>query len=103
MNKEQIIMMCKTLSQRMGVTMPTIRFQKMKNKWASCSIERKILTLNKDVINLPEESVRYILIHELLHLKIPTHNRLFRAFLGVYFPEWQEVHQQLVFYMERVK
>ncbi len=102
MNREQIIIVCKELSQRIGVKMPKIRFQKMKNKWASCSIEKGILTLDKDVITLPEKYVKYILVHELLHLKMPRHNKLFRAFLGVYFPEWEKVHQQLVSYESNV-
>ncbi len=76
--------------------MPRLRFQSMKNKWASCSIDNKILTLDKRVFELSPECVRYILIHELLHLKIPRHNRLFRVMLGVYFPEWEDVHQKII-------
>ena len=96
MNKEEVVYLCKELSRKMKVEMPRIRFQNMKKKWASCSIENKILTLDKKVFELSSECVRYILIHELLHLKIPRHNKLFRIMLSVYHPEWEDVHQKIV-------
>jgi predicted metal-dependent hydrolase len=30
-----------------------------------------------------------VIVHELLHLKIPHHNRLFRALLRAYLAKWR--------------
>jgi hypothetical protein len=61
----------------------------MRRKWASIS-SKGTLTLARDLLQLPKDLVDHIICHELLHLKIPTHNRGFHAMLSAYIPDWQE-------------
>jgi len=37
----------------------------------------------------PPECLEYILVHELVHLLEPTHNRRFIAFMDHFMPKWQ--------------
>jgi len=66
----------------------------MKNKWGSCST-RGILTLSRDLLKFPTKCVEYVIVHELLHLIIPNHNKTFKTLLYVYLPEWEEIHEYL--------
>jgi len=48
------------------------------------------LTLARDLVRLPRSLVEYVVIHELLHLRAPHHNRAYRLLLDRYVPDWQE-------------
>ena len=65
------------------------QLKRMKSKWASCSPEKSV-TFNSLLINMPKEFVDYVICHELLHLKVPNHDKLFKNLLSAYMPNWQE-------------
>lgn len=33
----------------------------------------------------------YVIVHELLHLRLPTHGKLFKALMTTYVPKWREL------------
>lgn len=72
--------------KRIGVTPKEIHIRPMKRKWASCSSSGR-LTFNTELLKQPAEFRTEVIIHELLHLKIPNHGRLFRALLQAYLKE----------------
>jgi hypothetical protein len=65
------------------------QLKRMKSKWASCS-RGKSVNFNSLLINMPKEFVDYVICHELLHLKVPNHSKLFKNLLAAYMPDWQE-------------
>lgn len=70
-----------------------IRIQKMKNKWGSCSTGGTI-TLAEDLINQEESFQNYVIVHELLHLRVPAHGRLFKALMSIHVPGWQKMDEK---------
>ncbi len=52
----------------------------MRKKWASCSTAGRI-TFSSDLLEQPPDFRRFVIIHELLHLKVPNHGKLFKALL----------------------
>jgi predicted metal-dependent hydrolase len=58
----------------------------MKRKWASCS-SRGRLTFDADLLRQPAERRAEVIVHELLHLRVPNHGPLFRALLRAYLSE----------------
>ena len=77
-----------TWAQRLEVAnrIREIHLRPMKRKWASCS-SRGRLTFDVDLLRQPARFRREVIVHELLHLKIPNHGRLFRALLKAYLQE----------------
>lgn len=79
-------------ARRLGVEPKEIRIREMKNKWASCSSAGR-LTFARELLWEPGPVRTAVIIHELLHLKIPRHTKLFRALLSAYFhgkyPEYE--------------
>ena len=73
-------------ASRLGVEPKEIRIRRMKRKWASCSSAGR-LTFDQDLLRQPGPVRTAVIIHELLHLKIPRHTKLFRALLSSYFHE----------------
>ncbi len=73
----------------------------MKEKIASLSIDTRILRLNRNVVEkLDEEELRYILLHELIHLKVNdvNHGLLFMKELEKYleFEKTREIEIEII-------
>ena len=73
-------------ARRIGVEPKEIRIRRMKRKWASCSSAGR-LTFDVELLRQPGPVRTAVIIHELLHLKIPRHTKLFRVLLSAYFHE----------------
>ena len=65
-----------------------VRVQRMTRKWGSCSAAG-VITLAIDLDDQEERFQDFVIAHELLHLKVPNHSRLFRALMTVYVPDWR--------------
>jgi hypothetical protein len=71
---------------RIGVEPREIRVRPMKNKWASCSTHGR-LTFDQELLYKPADFRARVIVHELLHLKVPNHGRVFRALVKAYLDE----------------
>lgn len=63
--------------------------QDMRTKWASCS-RSGTLTFSRDLLRESRFFGEHVIVHELLHLMVPNHGRLFRSLLPTYVPEADE-------------
>jgi len=70
-------------AQEIGVTPKEIHIREMKNKWASCS-SRGRLTFSYALLNQTEEARAKAIVHELLHLRYSSHNKMFKSMLRAY-------------------
>ena len=79
---------------RIGVRVRRIQVRAMERKWASMSTAGN-LTINAELLALPAELGEYVIVHELVHLLIPNHGKVFKSFMYAYMPDWQERERQL--------
>lgn len=70
-------------AKRIGVEPREIRLRLMKNKWASCSSNGR-LTFNSEILSQPATFRSEAVVHELLHLKVPNHGKLFKNLMRTY-------------------
>ena len=82
------------LHDLIGVKVREIHLRQMQRKWASISMKGR-LTLNTDLLNLPETLTEYVIVHELVHLLAPNHGKLFKSFMSAYLPDWEERQESL--------
>ena len=73
---------------RLSVEPQLIRIRRMVRKWGSCSSNGTI-TLAADLIDRSEAFQDFVVVHELLHLRIPNHARLFKATMSAHVPQWK--------------
>jgi len=73
---------------RLKVEPNQIRLQNMKRKWASCSTGGWVC-FSTDLLCEKRDFQEYVIVHELLHLQVPNHGRLFKSLLKAYLPEWE--------------
>ena len=70
-------------ADRLEVEPIAIHVTAMRRKWASCSSRGRV-TFDTELLALPEAFRREVIVHELLHLRVPNHGALFRALLDTY-------------------
>jgi predicted metal-dependent hydrolase len=85
-------------ADRIGVKPVEIRLRPMRRKWASCS-SRGRLTFDTALLRCECEFGDFVIVHELLHLQVPNHGKLFKSLLTALIPGWHRFegrHQQHV-------
>ena len=81
-------------AERIGVRVREIHLRQMQRKWASISMKGR-LTLNTELLDLPEALTEFVIVHELVHLLVPNHGRLFKGYMSAYLPDWEERQDRL--------
>lgn len=66
-----------------------VRVQRMNRKWGSCSTAGTV-TLAIDLDDESGSFQDFVIAHELLHLKVRNHGKLFKALLTAHVPGWRE-------------
>ena len=67
----------------------------MTSKWGTCNIEERKIWLNLQLAKKPVECLEYIILHELIHLRVKNHTADFSALLDKYMPFWREIKKKL--------
>lgn len=76
-------------ADRMHINLLQIRIGSMSRKWASISTIGR-LTLSNDLLKIPKELGEFVIVHELVHLLVPNHGKVFKSFMFAYLPDWEE-------------
>lgn len=78
---------------RLRVNPRVVHVREMRRKWGSCSV-RGTITLSWDLTREDARFQDYVVVHELLHLRVRNHGRLFKALMEAHVPHWQRfVHR----------
>ena len=67
----------------------------MKTKWGSCTKNKAKLWFNLQLVKKPIECIEYVVLHELIHLRVEKHNNEFKNLMHQYMPDWQERKNRL--------
>ena len=70
-------------ARKIDVEPREIHVRPMTRKWASCS-SRGRLTFDTELLQQPAPFRSEAIVHELLHLKVPNHGKLFSALMKAY-------------------
>ncbi len=87
--------------REMGGRLNHTHFRMMKTKWASCSPKRN-LTINTAMKYLPDHLIKYVIWHEITHLKEKRHNGQFWKTLSKRFSNYQDLERDLFVYWFQV-
>jgi predicted metal-dependent hydrolase len=65
-----------------------VRVRRFRTKAASSNIKTRTIYINKDLLDLGEDIIKYLLLHELLHIKLQSkyHDERFYAMLHFFIP-----------------
>jgi predicted metal-dependent hydrolase len=83
-----------TWAQKLEVPMVGLAVRPMATKWASCSSNGH-LSFSTDLLCLDPALWDYVIVHELLHLSVPNHGKLFKALLRAHLGDWERAAARL--------
>jgi predicted metal-dependent hydrolase len=92
--RETLVPWLERISEETGYRCAKVRIRGQRTRWGSCSTGRAI-SLNYQLLFLPPEWVRYILIHELCHTAQMNHSRAFWALVARHVPDVQTSRKAL--------
>jgi predicted metal-dependent hydrolase len=81
-------------ADRLDVNVRAVSFRKMRRKWASCSTAGR-LTFDESLLKKPHDVQDYVIVHELLHLRVPNHGRLWKSLMRVHLGEYETLEAKL--------
>ena len=75
---------------RLRVRPKVVHIRPMTRKWASCS-EAGRLTFSRELLRQRRAFREAVIVHELLHLRIPNHGKLFKSLMSAHVPGWRQI------------
>lgn len=78
-----------------GVKANKWSIKQMKTIWGSCNHRTKNILFNLELIKKPLHCIEYVVVHELLHIKVRLHNKEYISLLNKYFPNWKQIKDEL--------
>jgi predicted metal-dependent hydrolase len=73
---------------RLRVEPRLVRVREMSRKWGSCSTSG-VVTIASDLADQEAGFQDFVIAHELLHLRVPNHGKLFKALMTAHVPDWR--------------
>jgi len=81
-------------AQKLDATAVSIVVRPMKTKWASCSTSGR-LTFDASLPNMSDELQDYVIVHELLHFRIPNHGKLWKSLMRAHLGDYEKLEDAL--------
>lgn len=72
-----------------SLVFPQLKLRTMTSRWGSCHPYKKIITLNRRLIEAPRHCIEQVVAHEFCHFVHPDHSKDFYALLQRIYPEWR--------------
>lgn len=100
---------CKTISAQFNkifikhyqnsVLLPTVVIKRVENKWGMCRREIAtndiLITINTNLVHYPPKYMKYIIHHEIVHIKHNNHGNKFWTLVGDKVPDCQLLKKKL--------
>ena len=82
-----------------GLKCSTWQIRKMKTRWGSCNVKTRKIWFNLHLAKTNTRCLEYIILHELLHIKIANHGAKFKEHMDYYMPSWRGIQKELKQYI----
>jgi predicted metal-dependent hydrolase len=85
---------CYEAAKKLDIGFPKLSVKKMSKRWGSCGKSGDII-LNTELVKAPIYCIDYVIMHELCHLRVHTHNNEYYRLLSKYMPDWEKRKERL--------
>lgn len=77
-----------------GLKPNRVKLRQINYAWGSCS-SKKNITISKKLIYYSKHAIRYVILHELCHLKYMNHRKEFWNLIETYMPDYKDAKKEL--------
>ena len=92
--EKKLNIICKDLITKTKLIPNKIRIRNIKYAWGTCSANKNI-TINLKLVDKTDEEIKYVVLHELCHLKYMNHSNRFWNLVEKYMPNYKEIRKKL--------
>jgi len=93
-NRDEFKKEVKKFADKIDIKVKSLKFRPMKNKWASCSTKGN-LNFNLDLLKMDKSAGKYVIVHELLHFRVPNHGKLWKSLMRAYLGRYELIEKTL--------
>ena len=93
-NRDEFKTRVRAWAAKLDVQAHAIYIRPMRRKWASCSTAGT-LSFNDELLDMDTELGDYVIVHELLHVAVPNHGKLWKALMRAHLGDYEKSEQQL--------
>ena len=79
---------------KLEVEVVRLAVRPMRSKWASCSSNGH-LNFNSELLDYRPAVWDYVIVHELLHLKVPNHGKLWKSLMLAYLGDYEKIEKKI--------
>lgn len=92
--KNKLDVIFKELIEETNLNPNKVRIRNIKCAWGSCSSNKNI-TINLKLVDRQDIEIKYVVLHELCHLKYMNHSEKFWNLVEKYMPEYKKIRKEL--------
>ena len=92
--REKFAQRIRDWAARLEVRVRAVTIRKMQRKWASCSTAGR-LTFDESLLSKPRDLQDYVIVHELLHVSVPNHGKLWKSLMRAYLGDYEALEGRL--------
>jgi len=81
--------------KRLGVEVSEFGIKRMKTKWGTCTVGARRIWINLELAKKSADSLEYVVMHELVHLRARHHDDHFVAIMDEHLPRWRALREEL--------
>jgi predicted metal-dependent hydrolase len=81
-------------SECTGITHGRVSIKNMATRWGSCSAKGN-LNFHYKILDLPQDLLDYLIVHELCHVREMNHGARFWALVAQHIPLWKSCRRRL--------
>lgn len=81
------------LIKETGLVPNKVRIRDIKYAWGSCSANKNV-TISYKLIYYSKDVIKYVILHELCHIKYMNHSKAFWDLVANYMPNYKEIKKE---------
>lgn len=81
------------LIKETGLIPNKVRIRDIKYAWGSCSANKNV-TISYKLIYYSKDAIKYVILHELCHIKYMNHSKDFWDLVANYMPNYKEIKKE---------
>ena len=81
------------LIKETGLVPNKVRIRDIKYAWGSCSANKNV-TISYKLIYYSKDVIKYVILHELCHIKYMNHSKAFCDLVATFMPNYKEIKKE---------
>jgi len=94
-SKEEFKVYVHEWANKLEIEIGVISIRQMTSKWASYTAGTNLLIFDVDLLGMDLEVIDYVIVHELLHFRVPNHGTLWKSLMRAHLGDYEKLEEQI--------